>query len=79
MGVLKGILTFIFVVDALAMIGLILMQMSKHGSLGGAFGGGGTNTVFGRDETRDPKRTATSWLALGFIGLALLLSMLPDF
>lgn len=72
---LKGILTFLFVVDALAMIGLILMQMSKHGSLGGAFGGGGTNTVFGRDETRDPKRTATTWLAVGFIGLALLISL----
>lgn len=72
---LKGILTFLFVLDSLAMVGLILMQMSKHGSLGGAFGGGGTNTVFGRDETRDPKRTATTWLAVGFIGLALLISL----
>ena len=72
---LKGILTFMFVLDSLAMVGLILMQMSKHGSLGGAFGGGGTNTVFGRDETRDPKRTATTWLAVGFIGLALLISL----
>lgn len=71
----KGILTFLFVLDSLAMVGLILMQMSKHGSLGGAFGGGGTNTVFGRDETRDPKRTATTWLAVGFIGLALLISL----
>jgi len=75
---LKTFLTILFVLDALALTTLILLQMSKHGSLGGAFGGGGTNTVFGREERPDPKRTATSWLAVVFLGLALGLSMLPD-
>lgn len=73
---LKGILTFLFVVDTLAMTGLILMQMSKHGNLGGAFGGGGTHTVFGREDRPDAKRTATAWLAFGSLGMALLLSMI---
>jgi len=73
---LRGIVTFLFVVDALALTGLILIQMSKHGSLGGAFGGGGTHTVFGRDERPDARRTATSWLSAAFMGLAVLLSIL---
>ncbi len=73
---LKGILTFLFVIDALAMTGLILLQMSKHGSLGGGFGGGGTHTVFGREERPDAKRTATAWLAAGFLILSLFLSMI---
>lgn len=72
----SGIVTFLFVLDALALTGLILLQMSKHGSLGGAFGGGGTHTVFGRDERPDVKRTATAWLSAGFLGLALLLSII---
>lgn len=73
---LRGIVTFLFVVDALALTGLILIQMSKHGSIGGAFGGGGTHTVFGRDERPDARRMATSWLSAGFMGLAVLLSIL---
>jgi len=73
---LKGILTVLFVIDTLAMTGLILIQMSKHGSLGGAFGGGGTHTVFGREDRPDAKRTATAWLAFGSLGMALLLSMI---
>jgi len=74
---LKLIVTILFVADALVMVGLILLQMSKHGTLGGAFGGGGTHTIFGREDRPDPKRTATIWLAAGFLGLGLLLSLIP--
>ncbi len=74
---LKLIVTILFVADALVMVGLILLQMSKHGSLGGAFGGGGTHTVFGREDRPDAKRTATIWLGAGFLGLGLLLSLIP--
>lgn len=73
---LKSILQIIFVLDCGALVTLILFQMSKHSGLGGAFGAGGSHTVFGREEKSDPKRTATSLLAVGFILLGLLLSLL---
>ncbi len=73
---MKALVLTLFILDAIALIGLILIQMSRHAGLGGAFGAGGRYTVFGRDETRDPKRTATAWLAGGFLVLGLLLSIL---
>lgn len=69
-------LAILLVLDALALIGLVLMQMSRHSELGGAFGGGGSNTVFGREETSDPKRTATAWLSALFFILALSMSLI---
>jgi preprotein translocase subunit SecG len=77
---LSGMRTFLlvlFVLDALVLIGLILMQMSRHAGLGGAFGGGGGHTIFGREEQSDPKRTATAWLAALFLVLSLALSVVP--
>ncbi len=74
---MRTFLLLLFVLDALALIGLILIQMSRHAGLGGAFGGGGTHTVFGREEQSDPKRTATAWLSGLFMVLALALSLVP--
>ncbi len=71
---LRIILEGVFFMDCFAMMGLILFQMSEHSGLGGAFGSGMSSTVFGRDETRDPKRTATSILAGVFLFLGFILS-----
>ncbi len=73
---MRTLLHILFVLDCLALIGLILIQMSRHSGLGGAFGGGGSHTVFGREEQSDPKRTATAWLAAIFMVLALSLSII---
>ncbi|MCS7197307.1 MAG: preprotein translocase subunit SecG [Candidatus Bipolaricaulota bacterium] len=67
-------LKVLFVLVSIALIGIILLQMSRHAGLGGAFGAGSTYTVFGREEEADPKRTATTWLAFAFMVLAFLLS-----
>ncbi|MFQ5793689.1 MAG: preprotein translocase subunit SecG [Candidatus Bipolaricaulia bacterium] len=72
---IRLILQTLFIIDALALIGLILLQMSRHSGLGGAFGAGGTHTVFGREEIRDPKRTAIAVLGVGFMLFAFLLSL----
>ncbi|MBI1729931.1 preprotein translocase subunit SecG [Candidatus Acetothermia bacterium] len=72
---MRTLLHIVFVLDSLALVGLILMQMSRHAGLGGAFGGGGSHTVFGREEQADPKRTATAWLAAIFMVLAMSLSV----
>ncbi|MEM4414300.1 MAG: preprotein translocase subunit SecG [Candidatus Caldarchaeum sp.] len=67
-------LKVLFVLVSAALIGIILLQMSKHAGLGGAFGAGSTYTVFGREEEADPKRTATTWLAVAFMVLAFVLA-----
>jgi preprotein translocase subunit SecG len=73
---MRALLEVFFVLNSLALIGLVLLQMSKHSGLGGAFGSGGIHTVFGREETKDPKRTATTWLAALYLGLGFLLSII---
>jgi preprotein translocase subunit SecG len=67
----------VFFLDCLGLVGLILIQMSEHSGLGGAFGAGMSSTVFGRDEVRDPKRTLTASMAGAFLLLGFVLSVLP--
>ena len=69
-------LEVLFFLDCIALMGLILLQMSEHSGLGGAFGSGMSGTVFGRDEVRDPKRTLTAALAAGYMVLGFVLSIL---
>ncbi|HNR24640.1 MAG TPA: preprotein translocase subunit SecG [Candidatus Bipolaricaulis anaerobius] len=76
MAALKIVLQIVFLLDALALIGLVLLQMSEHASMGGAFGSGMAGTVFGRDVTRDPKKLATGVLGGTFLVLGLLLAVL---
>jgi protein translocase SecG subunit len=76
MEILHRILEGLFFLDCLALMGLILMQMSEHSGLGGAFGAGMSNTVFGRDEVVDPKRRLTVGLATAFLLLGFVLSIL---
>ncbi len=70
------IIRAIFYLSSLGLIGIVLIQMSEHAGLGGAFGAGGSSTVFGRDEQTDPKRTATSVLAASFMLTSLFLSII---
>ncbi|HEU68650.1 MAG TPA: preprotein translocase subunit SecG [Candidatus Acetothermia bacterium] len=76
MAALKTVLLVVFLVDALALIGLVLHQMSEHASMGGAFGSGMSSTVFGRDVTKDPKKLATGILGGVFLGIGFLLAVL---
>ena len=71
----RVILEALFFIDCFALMGLILLQMSEHSGLGGAFGSGMSNTVFGRDEVRDPRRTLTVGLATVFMILGFVLSV----
>lgn len=70
------IVRLVFYISSAGLIGIVLVQMSEHAGLGGAFGAGGSSTVFGRDEQTDPKRTATSVLAAVFMISSLLLSII---
>ncbi len=70
------IVRLIFYLSSAGLIGIVLVQMSEHAGLGGAFGAGGSSTVFGREEQTDPKRTATSVLAAVFMISSLFLSII---
>ncbi len=76
MAALRIVLQVIFLADCLALMAIVLLQMSEHSGMGGAFGSGMSSTVFGRDETRDPKRTLTIILATVFMSLGFILSIL---
>ena len=73
---MKVFLEVLFLLDCLALIGLVLVQMSEHATLGGAFGAGMSSTVFGRETSRDPKKIATGVLGAIFLGLGLILTVL---
>ncbi|MFO8033686.1 MAG: preprotein translocase subunit SecG [Candidatus Bipolaricaulota bacterium] len=69
-------LQVVFFLNSLALMGIILLQMSEHATLGGAFGAGMSNTVFGRDVSRDPKKTATAVLGAVFLALGMILALM---
>jgi len=67
----------LFIIVCFGLILVILLQSSKGGGLGGAFGGGGgMGAVFGGRGAGDFLSKTTGWLAVGFLGIALLLSFL---
>ena len=69
------VLEVLFFLDCFALMGLILLQMSEHSGMGGAFGSGMSSTVFGRDVTKDPKRTLTIGLSAVYMILGLVLTV----
>jgi len=72
---LNLILEIVFFLNCFGLMGIVLLQMSEHSGLGGAFGSGMSSTVFGRDVARDPKRALTSGMAAVFMVLGLVLSI----
>lgn len=76
MEIVQRILEILFFLNCFALMAIILLQMSEHSGMGGAFGAGMSSTVFGRDEVKDPKRTLTVALATVFMLLGIVLSIL---
>lgn len=76
MGTVRTVLLALFFVDCFALISFVLMHMSEHATLGGAFGAGMSATVFGRDVRRDPKKLIIGALGTLFFVLGILLVLL---
>jgi preprotein translocase subunit SecG len=75
----KMLFKFLLVVHVLVCLTLIivvLLQSSKGGGLAGAFGGGGGQTMFGGQETATFLSKTTTYLAIMFMILSLLLAFL---
>jgi len=66
----------VHVIVCLVLVIVVLLQSSKGGGLAGAFGGGGGQTMFGGQETATFLSKATTYLAVMFMVLSLLLAFL---
>jgi len=75
MSILLPILFVFHVILCVLMVLAVLMQRPKSEGLGAAFGGGMTDNVFGAQTTHVLARF-TTWLAAGFFGVTLLLSII---
>lgn len=67
---LENLLLALLVADALALAVLVLIQQGKGADAGAAFGGGGSNTMFGGSGSTSFLAKLTSWLAIGFFAIA---------
>ena len=75
MAILLNVLLAIYVIVALLMVFVILMQRPKSEGLGAAFGGGVTDNLFGA-QTTNVLTKITGWLAGIFFALTFVLSIL---
>ncbi|GAB3303614.1 hypothetical protein GCM10027564_02480 [Luteimonas notoginsengisoli] len=69
-----SILNVFFVLIAIAMIALILMQRGAGAQAGSGFGGGASATVFGAQGSSNFLSKATKWLAIAFFAITLFMA-----
>ena len=67
-------LNVIYVLIAVAMIALILMQRGAGAQAGSGFGGGASGTVFGARGASSFLTKATKWLAIAFFVISLFMA-----
>ena len=72
---LYGFLVFLYVLVSLFLIAVVLLQTGKRADLAGAFGGGGSQTAFGSRGAANLLTRLTTGAAVGFMLLALTLSI----
>ena len=70
MSTVETVLLSLLVIDALALITLVLIQQGKGADVGAAFGSGSSNTVFGSSGGATAMTRLTTWLAIGFFVIA---------
>ena len=74
MGTFETVLLILLVVDALALIGLVLIQQSKGADVGAAFGSGSAGTMFGSSGGTSFLVKVTTILAILFFVIAFALA-----
>lgn len=72
------ILLVVYLLIALALIGLVLIQQGKGADMGASFGAGASNTVFGSSGSGSFLTKATTVLAAGFFIVSLALGNLSS-
>lgn len=72
---MESFVAVVHILVALVLIALVLVQDSKSGSLGGAFGGGGSNSVFGATGATTLAQKMTRYTAVVFAITCIALSV----
>lgn len=67
------ILIVVYLIVALMLIGMVLIQQGKGADMGASFGGGGSNTVFGSTGSGNFMTRTTAILATLFFVISLVL------
>lgn len=75
---MQEILLIIFLVVAIALVGVILIQQGKGAGMGASFGAGASGTVFGAPGSGNVLTKMTTVLAIIFFGIALTLGYLAN-
>ena len=70
---LYEVLMVVYLLVALALIGLVLIQRGKGADMGASFGAGASNTVFGSSGSGNFLSRSTAVLATLFFGISLAL------
>ncbi len=73
-----GICLVLYILIAVALIALVLIQHGKGADIGAAFGSGASNTVFGSQGSGGFLFKLTGWLAAGFFIFALVLGYMVN-
>ena len=79
MEVIKIILTVLEVIASVVLIAVVVLQSGKEAGLSGALAGGNENSYLsksGKGNLDKALASATKWVALGWIVLTLLLSLI---
>lgn len=67
------VLIVVYLIVALMLIGMVLIQQGKGADMGASFGGGGSNTVFGSSGSGNFMTRTTAILATLFFVISLIL------
>lgn len=70
MSTVETVMVMLLVIDALALVALVMLQQGKGADVGAAFGSGGSNTVFGSAGSASFITRLTVWLAVGFFAIS---------
>lgn len=73
---LYQVLIIAYVLIAISLIGLVLIQQGKGADMGASFGAGSSATVFGSGGSGNFLTKMTTWLAIGFFVISLVLGNL---
>ncbi|WP_206484180.1 preprotein translocase subunit SecG [Thalassotalea sp. G2M2-11] len=73
---LYQVLIVVYLIVALCLIGLVLIQQGKGADMGASFGAGSSATIFGSSGSGNFLTKATTWLAIAFFVISLVLGNL---
>tara|TARA_Y100000590_G_scaffold259108_1_gene290790 strand:- start:360 stop:665 length:306 start_codon:yes stop_codon:yes gene_type:complete len=71
---MQTFLIFLYILSAILLVILVLLQQGKGSDIGSAFGGGSGNTMFGPNSSLSPLAKVTAILSLIFLVLSFYLT-----